>query len=177
MKRLNVALDCDGVLANFSDGLIKRANKMGLGEHFPKTWKGVSYWYVSEHFSKVMKDAWLDPDFWLNLKPLPGAKALNFTPACYITSRPIKTEVTEKWLEMHGFPKAEVITVSKPEEKLQHMQDRGIDLLIDDYYVTIIQLLDNDLKAVLYKAPYQRGHEECKTLPTIECLSEVYKYV
>jgi len=177
MRYLNVALDCDGVLANFSAGVIKRAKKMGLSQHFPKTYKEVSRWDVSGMFSHVMKDAWTDPEFWLDLPVLPGAEKLNFIPACYITSRAVPSEVTAKWLAKNGFPKAEVITVSKPEEKLQHLKDRGIDLLIDDYYVTIIQLLENDVNALLYKAPYQVGHEECKTLPTINCLTEVHNYV
>lgn len=171
-----IGLDIDGVLSNFSAGLIKRANKMGLGEHFPKSWKEVTYWDVSDKFREVMKDAWMDEKFWLGLPAL--TKKVPFKPYCYITSRPIPSEVTERWLDKHGFPKAMVITVSNPTEKMKWIEEHAVDVFVDDLYSTVCELRDAGYNALLYEAPYQRGHvEECKGLPKIKSLDEVLTYV
>ncbi len=172
MKKLNVGLDIDGVLCNFAAGAVSRAHNMGFGDQFPKTYQDTTYWGMSPVFSEVMKEAWMDPDFWLALPKL--CESVPFIPRCYITSRPIATKVTQKWLINNGFPEAEVISVKRPSEKLAHIQSRGLDLFVDDYYVTVQELVNAGVNALLYKAAYQCGHvEECKNLPTIHSLDEV----
>jgi hypothetical protein len=177
-EKIKVGLDVDGVLCCFASGAIKRAKELGLGDHFPADCQSTDYWGMSDEFSTAMKGAWTDEQFWLDLPPLRGSDKLNFTPYCYITSRQIPTSVTEAWLEKNGFPKALVITVTKPEEKLAYIREHNIDVFVDDLYTTVQQLRDAGVNAILYKAPYQRGHvEECKDLPTIESLEEIEKYV
>lgn len=171
MSGIKVALDCDGVICNFSKGVVDRAKELKID--FLESEKDWPYWDGHENFSKIMKEAWKSPEFWLNLEPL---NKISFTPYCYITSRPIDTEVTQKWLDKHGFPKAKLITVSKPEEKLQHLIDERIDLLIDDLYSTVRTAIDAGIKAFLFDAPYQRGHvEDCKGLPKLYNLEDLNK--
>ena len=38
-------------------------------------------------------------NFYLNLKPKINPKKLMFEPTCYITSRPVSTEITKQWIE------------------------------------------------------------------------------
>jgi uncharacterized HAD superfamily protein len=163
MNGIKVALDVDGVICNFSQGVVERAKQLNI--EFLESWEDWEYWDGHDNFSKVMKEAWKDPNFWLNLEPL---NKINFTPYMYITSRPVPAEVTKQWLDKHGFPTAKVITVSKPEDKLQHLLDEKIDLLIDDLHSTVKTAIDNGIQAFLFHAPYQRGHEnECKGLPKL----------
>lgn len=174
---LRIGLDIDGVLACFSCGVINRANEIGMKEMFPESCELVDCWDMSDHFSLLMKEAWLNKQFWLGLPPL---QAVGFTPICYITSRPIHTTVTEQWLAQHGFPEAEVITVAKPPEKVQHIQERSLDIFIDDLYSTVRELRDVGINALLHEAPYQVGHQaECIGLPTIKSLTkeEILKHV
>jgi hypothetical protein len=173
---MKIGLDVDGVLANFPRGVIERARLMGLSHHFPKCCHDISHWNMSDKLGEVMKDAWTDPSFWLGLKPLAYSLPLDFSPECYITSRPIADSVTEEWLNLWRFPAAPVVTVKQASEKLQHIQERELDLFVDDYYETVIQLLDAGVNAVLYKAPYQRGHLT-KHLPKISHLRKLNEYV
>lgn len=169
MSQIRVALDCDGVICNFGGGVVKRAKELGI--EFLEHENDWPCWDGHDNFSKIMKQVWNDPEFWLNLEPL---NTINFTPHCYITSRQIPSEVTEQWLNKYNFPKAKVITVQRPEEKLQHLKDEGIDLLIDDLHTTVRSALDAGIAAFLFVAPYQRGHEEeCKGLPRLWDLNHI----
>jgi hypothetical protein len=180
---MKIGLDIDGVLADFPAAVIHRAHAMGFCEYFPRSSADVSHWGISDKFPEVMKDAWNDPLFWLSVPPvwesygsIPMLDSLFPSRLkCYITSRPIPTWVTEKWLGHWGFPNADVITVSKPEDKLRHIRERDLDLFVDDYHITVEQLLDAGVIAKLFKAPYQRGHK-VDHLPTISSLREVYEF-
>lgn len=169
----SIGLDVDGVLCNFAQGFIDQAYEDGYGEHVPKHWTHVNHWDICPMFSTIMRKHWTSEKFWLDLKPL-VSNELHFTPRCYITSRAVKSDVTAEWLETHGFPKAPVVTVSKPEHKYAYIRMFGLDLFVDDLYTTVKQVLDLGGNAVLYKAPYQRGHyEECRDLPIISDLREI----
>jgi len=187
---MKIGIDIDGVLANFSRGVIEESHKFGLHEKFPECWTHSTHWYfqiteedgglegAKERFNIVMKDNWLNPEFWLGLKPMPNSMPLPFTPDCYVTARSISSDVTRKWLARYYFPEAPVISVERAEEKLEHILELGLDIFIDDYYPTVRTLRENGVNAVLYEAPYQRGHyEECKDLPTIKYLTQVVPYL
>jgi len=176
MKQVRIAVDVDGCLADFAQAVLNRAKQLGMEKDFPKSCSEIACWDIAPRFSELMKDVWEDEKFWLNIPPL--VKELPFTPNCYITQRHVPSEVTAKWLAKHKFPKADVITVSCPTEKLQHVKDRNIDLYVDDLYKTVKQMRDAGIQAILMYQPYQRGHaEECKDLPTIKKWDEVFKYI
>jgi uncharacterized HAD superfamily protein len=125
-----------------------------------------------------MKDAWMDENFWLGLEPIQLKLPEWFDVKCYITARPIPSEVTKRWLAANGLPDAPVVSVKYAEEKLEHVADYDLDIFIDDYYPTIWMLRENGINGVLYGAPYQVGHEEeCKGLPKINSLEEAKWYV
>lgn len=168
---MRIGLDIDGVLANFVQGILDIGHERGLS-HFPKSWLDVDTWFICDGFVDVMKEHSYSADFWLGLKPLPYSLPLDFTPDCYITARPIQSSVTQEWLDKYGFPKALLITVDNPQDKLAHIKERNLDLFVDDHYETIPQLRAAGVNAVLYHAPYQRGHDVAD-LPTMKNLSEV----
>jgi len=178
LKNKRIALDIDGVLCDFGDGVINRAKEMNLEVHFPITSRHIQKWDICDKFTEVMEDAWLDKNFWLNLKPINKSRPLLINPVAYITSRPISTKVTEQWLDRWGFPPARVITVEKPTNKLRHLKQLNVDMYVDDLHTTIIQLRRARINAILFEAPYQISvKEECKELPTIKNLKELEKYV
>ncbi len=174
MRKYKIALDIDGVLADFSQGVIDRAKKMRMSEHFPANSSEVDCWDMCDKFQEVMKDAWRDEEFWLGLNPIRTSRPVPFTPIAYITSRPVSSSVTAEWLLKNRFPIAPVITVSRPEEKLEHLKELGVKIFVDDLHGTVRQVREAGINAILFEAPYQRGHiEECKNLPMISRLSEV----
>lgn len=176
-RNTKIGLDVDGVLSCFSCGVIKRAHEMGLGDKFAPTCEQVSYWDMSDAFSTVMKDAWLDPEFWLAL-PNRHEPLLPFIPTCYITSRPIDTTVTKQWLDKIGFAEAPIITVKSPLDKIEHIKEAELDVFVDDHFGTVTEGLKHGLNMLLWKAPYQVGHQEdCRYLPTISCMEEIFNYV
>jgi uncharacterized HAD superfamily protein len=168
---MKVGLDVDGVLCNFVQGILDVAHRRGLSS-FPQRWTDADHWLVCPEFGTVMREVNLDPGFWLQLDPLPYSGPLDFAPDCYITARPIASWVTEQWLAVHRFPKADLITVADPKDKIDHIRERGLDLFVDDHYVTVPELRAAGVNAVLFEAPYQRGHD-VSGLPKIKSLSEV----
>jgi hypothetical protein len=159
MKISNLALDVDGVLANFLQGAIDKAHEVGLADAFPCCWREVKMWNLSTEgkFLQLMKPFWQDAQFWLELNPLPRAPR-KFQPEIYLTARPIESTVTEQWLLNNGFPTAPVVTVSKPDEKLAVLKERGL-WLIDDHHETVEECLKEGIKAYLFKAPHQAGYD------------------
>jgi hypothetical protein len=168
---MKIGLDIDGVLCNFVQGILDIGQSRGLS-HFPKSWDVVDHWLICDGFVEVMKEVNMTAEFWLKLKPLPYSLPLDFTPDCYITARPIESWVTQQWLDYWRFPKADLITVANPVDKLAHIQERQLDIFIDDHYETIPQLRTAGVNAILFDAPYQRGHDVA-ALPKIKHLSEV----
>lgn len=171
-----VILDVDGVLCNFTEGIIHKAKELGFSEFFPLDASKVNHWNISSKFSEVFDVVKHDPEFWLSLTPM--ITELPFSPIAYLTARPIDSKITEQWLQTHGFPKAKIITVSDPDEKLEYIKKLNPDAFIDDYFVTIKQIRNADANGILFKQPYQRGHKkECKGLPVIKTLGELKNYV
>lgn len=168
----SVVLDIDGVICDFTSGLLAAAHRLGLSKEFPSSSEEVMHWDICDKFSVVFDEVKHDKNFWLGLKPL--VKKLPFVPLAYLTARPIDSEITKKWLINNGFPDADVISVCKPEEKLQYLRELNPDVFVDDLYSTVIAANKAGINTVLMKQPYQRGHiEECKGLPTIERLEEI----
>jgi len=167
-----IALDVDGVVSNFSQAVINKARELGLSHKFPNHWQNVECWNLSKQesdFLEIWQHIKNDINFWMHVPPF--KITVPFTPVKYVTSRPIESWITAQWLAIHKFPKAEVITVAKPFDKLQHLQD--VDIFVDDHWETIRYLRANGVNALLYDAPYQRGHD-CDDLPKIHTLEEIW---
>ena len=173
---MNVALDCDGVLSNFSQALIEKANEMGLGEFFPKSWMDIDSWDFSPKFSEVWKVIEKDEGFWLGIEPFKDTHGkVDFTPIAYVTARPVPSSTTRFWLRANGFPDAPVHTVHPNASKLDILRDIGVDLFVDDKPETVEELNDNGLLCLMFSRPHNVKHKT--KYPVIKSLAEIKKYL
>jgi len=101
-------------------------------------------------------------------------KELHFEPHCYITSRPVLSEVTEKWLDMHGFPRRKVYTVDLLKTKVEVAKEAGIDIFIDDSFDNFVDLNNNNIFTYLFTAPwnekYDVGHMRLNSLKDLKII-------
>jgi len=130
-----------------------------------------SSWYfdrgMMEEFKKMEKENRLD-EFYLKLKPKYKGEDLPFEPHCYITSRPVSSEVSEKWLDQCGFPARPVFTTTKERTKVVIAKEQGIDIFVDDGYHNFMALNAAGICCYLYDAPhnqrYDVGHKRIYSL-------------
>lgn len=182
MNAIKIAVDVDGVVVNFDQSIIDIAKSKGLGHEWPESWKHVDRWFDKDKLLKLVGNAWYKPEFWLSLRPFTIDEArLDFTPACYITARPVTNCVTAYWLAKGNFPYAPVFSVDEPEEKLMVVQAFKTDVLIDDRIETIEYFLEKGYKAILYTSPHQSSRDTTH-LPTVSRLQyaeieRVYKTI
>lgn len=175
-----VGLDCDGVLASFSQHFIDKAVSMGLGAKFPKCADDVREWMFcdKDDFLTVWQAIEHDADWWLSIPAFPAAQKFfrdnpDFRPELYITKRPVPSDITKAWLTVNGFPtyKIDVITVNDTTEKYDIVKAR-CDIYTDDLIETVRDLRAMDVNALLFHAPYHLG-QDVSDLPTIYDLSEL----
>src|ERR1051326_3804348 len=133
--------DIDGVLCNFSQGIIDKAAEMGLSKYFAEDWTKVTYWDMSKRFMDVWKVIEHDEDFWFNLPVFDNVvqdiNRLPSPPVLYLTHRPIPTSVTKAWLKAHGFPEAKVVSVAEPENKVLQLKMNKVELYPDDRITSV----------------------------------------
>lgn len=144
-----IALDLDGVLADFGGSYKKELVKAGIEirdcqVHWDFSYKDKEVW------DKVVKSK----DFWLNLEPLCDSH-LPFEPVAYISSRQIPIEWSQGWLEKNGFPCKPVYHVGK-ESKAEAIKATGADLFVDDNLDNFIELNKAGICTYLFDAPYNR---------------------
>lgn len=122
---------------------------------------------ILSRFDSMKEMGTLD-DFYLKLKPKCKPSDIPFEPHCYVTSRPIDTEITKQWLKKHGFPLRPVITVPPGVSKLETIRKAGIDIFVDDRYDTFEELNRNGICCYLFDAPhnhrYDVGYRRIKSL-------------
>lgn len=127
VHRPDIALDIDGVIANFGKAACKWAAKLGIdiGERADR-WYNQRSWFPRDGkgFSQLWELIRIDPKFWLSIEIFYDDEHLGYQPACYITTRPIESAVTIQWLDMWGFPEAPVYTVPQPEDKIRFIGER-----------------------------------------------------
>ena len=124
----NIGLDIDGVLADF---------RSAWHEYYPDLPPQPSVYHFDDKIMQRfidMREADTLNDFFLKLKPLLKPEDIPFDPCCYVTARPVPTEISEQWLGMHGFPKKKVITVPFRSTKVEVMEEAGIEIFVDDFY-------------------------------------------
>lgn len=155
MTNSKIALDVDGVLADFNLGVLRAANKMGLGKHFPPSTDKITTWAISPRFSEVWAMVQGDPNFWLGLEPIVHPDRVRFVPAAYITHRPVSSEVTRRWIRQVGFPDAPIYTVNT--SKTHAMREVGARYLVDDKEENFLDVNARpDLTCLLIDRPYNR---------------------
>jgi hypothetical protein len=159
-----IGLDIDEVLCDWVNAWRSRFNIENVA----------TSWFfdreIRNRFEQMREDNELD-DFYLNLDPHFHGSELPFEPHCYITSRPVDSEVTMKWLDQHGFPTKPVHTVGTGQSKVDVAKESGIDIFVDDSYDNFVQLNNAGIFTYLYDAPhnhkYEVGHHRIKSLSDI----------
>ena len=143
-----IGLDIDEVLADFMGAMLDR---------FPVMAGNRSVYWNDPHIVDNFNDIRNDMEFWMNIKP--KTTSLPFEPHCYITSRPIPTEVTERWLKANGFPSAKVYTVGHSESKVEVAKASGLDIFVDDRYENFVELNKAGVCCFLFDAPHNQRYE------------------
>lgn len=150
-KSIKIGLDVDEVLA---DWLGYWTELLGIDR--PTSW----------HFDPGLLDKFeaLESEgklegLYLGLKPLVRPEDIPFEPHCYITSRPVPSRVTEKWLSIYGFPARPVFTVSPGNSKVDIALEQGLDIFVDDAYHNFASLNKAGVFTYLMDAPHNRRYE------------------
>lgn len=152
---MKIALDIDGVLADFCDAFQNVIRLLYGKDTIPEGYVPKD-WHWSEVLTPEMEKAGFaklkaTKDFWITLKPLPGiedARALTRVPGLdvyFLTSRALAiggtiAEQTKFWLYKQGINPscyAGIIAVTNPGLKRQVLEGIGIEAMIDDHGPTV----------------------------------------
>jgi len=158
-----IGLDIDDVLADFIPTFAKKFN---LPE--PSAW---AWSYNKNECFKKIEGKKLE-EFLLSLPVRTKPEDIPFEPHAYITSRNVPTSVTERWLEMNGFPCAPVYTVGHDQSKIDVAKQSGIEIFVDDRYENFIELNNAGICTYLFDCSHNRRYDvgtrrikELKDLP------------
>lgn len=153
LKRYNVGLDIDGLLANFSKAWNKRYPEIDIN---PNSW--YFDYEITDRFNKMKKDGVLD-DFYLSLEMMVKPEEIPFDPKCYITSRPVDSRITQMWLKANGYPTRKVITVPVGESKVKVAKDNGVEIFVDDNFDNFMDMNENDILCYLFDRPWNKKYD------------------
>lgn len=140
-----VALDVDDVVADFLGGYKERT-----GDNLNP------YWAASYNMMDNLKELAQDEDFWVNLKV---KHRPNFEPACYISSRSIPVEFTQKFIQKAGLPCAPVYHVPWNESKVDVLKANKVDILVDDKVQNFLEATQAGIFCYLMDAPHNQGFD------------------
>ncbi|MFW6219901.1 MAG: hypothetical protein ACOC33_03595 [bacterium] len=156
---MKIGLDIDEVICDWVSSWMK---KYGFKER-PTTWYFDDK--IMERFETMRKNQgkskWFSEldEFYLNLKPLFFSNELPFEPHCYITARPVNTEITNMWLKAYDFPDKLVYTVPSRTSKVNAAKKAAIDIFIDDSYENFIDLNDNGIRTYLFTREHNKQYD------------------
>lgn len=154
-KYLNIpkiGLDVDEVLADWLPAWLKKFKIKNV----PTTW--FFDHKIKERFEELKSKGELD-SFFLGLTPKIKPSDIPFEPHCYITSRPVDSEITRQWLEKHGFPMRPVYTVKPNETKVEMAKQAGVDWFVDDGYHNFIELNKAGICCFLWDTPHNAKYD------------------
>ena len=140
-----IALDVDDVVADF------------LGGYATKTGDKLNpYWNASYDLPNKLRELASDEDFWVNL---PVKHRPNFEPTCYISSRSIPVEFTQKFIQKAGLPCAPVYHVPWNESKVDVLKANKIDILIDDKPQNFLEATRNGIFCYLMDCSHNQDFD------------------
>jgi len=153
MKKFRIGYDIDGVLADFN---------MAWHVLYPETNPRPNTWFfddkICERFEKMRRDNTLD-DFYLKIKRLIEPEEIKFKPDCYITSRPVDSQISQTWINKNGFPQKQVFTVDVDSSKVEIAKKLNLDLFVDDKYENFLELNENGILCYLFDTPWNREYD------------------
>lgn len=152
LQTKRIGLDIDEVIAGFVQAYADRTGATKTPYH----WNYCKN--IKSNFDAWREDGTLD-DFYTNIPAVVDGSNIGFEPTCYITARPVETEITEKWLLKNNFPMNPVFTVETPAEKLAVAKEQRLDYFIDDNFSTFVDLNKNGIVCFLYDAPHNRKYD------------------
>lgn len=161
LRTPKIGLDIDEVLCNFVEGWHK---KWGA-DPCPEWW--TYHRGMDKYFEHMKTDKTID-DFYLSLKPKIKPSDIPFEPYCYVTSRPVDTSVTERWLDIHGFPAVKVYTVGIGASKVEVLKNAGVEIFVDDNFNNFKELNNAGICTFLMDANHNKrynvGYKRIKSL-------------
>lgn len=160
-KERKIALDIDGVLANFYEAFVKEATARGIGTP-DAMYENQFHWNLlySHHplWEIIHKDEEAVEDFFVN-KVQPFPVEVPFEPTCYITARKIDSRITQRWLEKHNFPCVPVYSTNE-QSKVDILVKNQIDIFVDDAFHNFVDINNSGLTfCYLMDAPYNRKYD------------------
>lgn len=166
-KSPKIGLDVDEVIADWLVSYRERYNMtIPLNWHFDR--------FFSDRMSELKKDE----EFWKSIPPKIYPNSIPFEPFCYITSRPVPTEWTERWIEKNGFSTAPVYTVGPGETKGMIARKVGLDWFVDDCYSHFVEVNEAGVCCFLLDAPhnarYDVGFKRIKKLSDLPLIARSY---
>lgn len=161
-----VGYDVDGVLAEFSDHFLNWFDFEDKSA--PTDWDDPRF---RDNFHKIAND----DKFWLTIPPLITAEDLPHIPSVYITARPISTDITQKWLEINGFPKAPIVTVGMDNSKVEVAKAFNLHCFLDDAIHNYIDMNSAGITTYLVSRSHNEKFNVNKRLNKISSLNEHIK--
>lgn len=150
IKPKRIGLDIDDVLASFLPKWCELHNvPLPTAWSFDRT--------IRDKFDEMSYNGKLN-DFYLSLDVKTKPEDIPFEPVVYITSRPCASEITEQWLDMHGFPVAPVVTVGVEKSKLEAINEHKVDIFVDDNWNNFIEINQNGKCCFLFDALHNRRY-------------------
>lgn len=160
-KMPRIGLDIDDVICDFIGGFMI---EFGLDE--PKNWNW-SY-KMKECFESLSNNQRKLETFYLSLKPKINPQDIPFEPVCYITSRNVPQWITEKWIELNGFPCVPIYTVGHNVSKVEIAEKENLDIFVDDRFENFSELNNAGICTFLMDMPhnqrYNVGHKRIYSL-------------
>lgn len=152
LNKKRIGIDIDECIADFTGAYAAKTGSSAKPTH----WAYCDN--MLNNFRKWQLDGTID-DFYTAIKPLIEGDKLGFEPICYITSRPVESSVTRKWVIKHGFPQVPIYTTNSSEEKVEVAKQQKLDIFIDDNMSTFVKMNQSGICCFLMDAPHNRQYE------------------
>lgn len=149
-----IGLDIDEVLCNFLGGWKDRWSIANM----PTSWFFDRQ--ILQRFEEMRQSGELD-EFYLSLIPLIKPTDIPFEPHCYITSRPVSSEVSAEWLDMNGFPQRPVYTTDPDNgiTKVSLCKEHEVEAFVDDRFENWRDLNNAGITCYLYTQPHNERYD------------------
>lgn len=144
-----VFMDLDGVICDFEKHFIEY---LDLPHETHTDWNDPVF---RTNFHKIESDE----EFWLSLPPIIDPIEITYPISGYCTSRSVPTEITQKWLDTHKFPRVKLISLGLGESKLAALKEAGCEVMIDDSITNFMELQSNGILCYLKTRPHNTKYD------------------